>query len=192
MKLKTIAIAAVAVAACAPLAATQYRLKTSVTVDVIEGGRVVGKQTLKRGSIVTVEEDAEIAEGQKKPLAPAGVGKKIAKLVPSNMSNAMFQTQQPPKGATFRAELRLSSFYVGPFSGQESKYWAVDVSTKTEDWSYDDDLYGYAPKSLDVGKRLSVLLNDGKDHRCIVHVIPVRDAYYKDVVKIVDFEEYEP
>jgi len=188
MKLKITFAALVASVIALAVSAESLRVKYAVTVDVLnDSGAVVGQRKLKPGTVVTLDESAEPAQQDAKGKADAK-----GKLKPSQISPTMFKTEKPSAGAVLRAEVSLSSYYFGQFDGKSGKYWSVDIKAKNDDWSWGEIFQGYAPRSLDVGKKIAAELQDGKDHRCLIRVVPIRDAYVQNMVLIKAIEFLAP
>ena len=100
----------------------------------------------------------------------------------------MFKATQPAT-ATLRAEIELKNSYVGPFDGQEAKYWSIDIWAQNEGWDGGEWLTGYAEKSSPIGKRIIDLVKDGKKKKVIIKVAPAKVKNWDDLVYIEDFAE---
>ena len=180
--MKKIIITMLSFAAVSSMAAT-YRLKMSATVDVLdESGAVIGRHRLPAKTVITTVDAPSEA-------ASATPGKRrVGKLKPSKISPAMFKATQPAT-ATLRAEIELKNSYVGPFDGQEAKYWSIDIWAQNEGWDGGEWLTGYAEKSSPIGKRIIDLVKDGKKKKVIIKVAPAKVKNWDDLVYIEDFAE---
>ena len=170
--------------------AEQYRLKFPATVDIIEDGSVIGTKKLKAGTVLELA--AKTDTDVKTPtsgtrMAPGRSGR----LTPSNISPAMFKNEGKPK-TTLRAEIELGSSYYGQFETKKSTHWNIYIAAKNADWSYGERLDGYIPKSSPLAKRLIAAIEDGRPHRCLIKVSPVKDEIHDDLVTIDDFEILPP
>lgn len=181
--------------AAALLAATtiaeQYRLKFPATVDILEDESVTGTKKLKAGTVVEIS--SQTYTDVKTPTAGATrtAQGRAGRLTPSNISPAMFKNEGKPK-TTLRAEIELGSNYYGQFETKKSTHWNVYISAKNADWSYGERLDGYITKSSTLAKRLISVIQDGKSHRCLIKVTPVKDEIHDDLVTIDDFEILQP
>lgn len=164
--------------------AEQYKIKITATVDVLEDGKVVGQKRLKPGTVIeVVEADA--------PAAAAAQTKKdaqVGKLKPSKLSPIMFKNTRPAAGAVLRAEISLGDSYYGKFEGKEGQYWSIDIYARNEDWSGGESFYGYVKKTAPIAKQLISRIENGKDYKCLVKLLPIADPDYKDFVSINDVE----
>ena len=171
--------------------AEQYKIKFTATVDILEDGKVVGQKRLKPGTIVeTVESEATAAvESAAQPAKSAPRGK----LQPSKLSPIMFKNTRPAAGAVLRAEISLGKYYWGKFDGKENQYWNIDIDSKNDDWGYAEDFMGYVKKTTPIAKQLLAKLEDGKEHKCLVKLIPIADPDHKEFVSIeaVEFIDEE-
>ena len=169
-----------------PASAEQYKLKLPVTVDIVEGGEVVGTKKLKAGTLLQLSDVSEVplAEDAKES---KGLAKKGSKLTPSKISAMMFKNTQPVS-AVFRAKIELNDGYYGPFDGKDKMYWSICINAYDEKWEVAERLDGYVSKSSQVGKRLISVVKDGKMHGCHIKVKPVKYEDLKDYVTIEDFE----
>lgn len=171
--------------------AEQYRLKFSATVDILEDGSVTGTKKLKAGTVLELaaqtDTDVKTHTAGATRTAPGRAGR----LTPSNISPAMFKNEGRPK-TTLRAEIELGSDYYGPFESKKSTHWNVYIAAKNADWSYGERLDGYISKSSPLAKRLISAIEDGKPHRCLIKVSPVKDEIHDDLVTIDDFEILPP
>lgn len=177
--------------AAALLAATtiaeQYRLKFPATVDILEDGSVTGTKKLKAGTVVEIssqtDTDVKTPTAGATRTAPGRAGR----LTPSNISPAMFKNEGKPK-TTLRARIELGTNYYGQFEGKKSSYWNISIKACTDDWNYSDSFDGYIPKSSTLAKRLLSAIQDGKEHRALVKLTPIKDDTFDDFVTIDDFE----
>lgn len=181
--------------AAALLAATtlaeQYRLKFPATVDILEDGSVIGTKKLKAGTIVEIQSQTDTDVKTPTTGATRTAPGRAGRLTPSNISPAMFKNEGKPK-TTLRAKIELGSSYYGQFETKKSTHWHVYIAAQNADWSYGEGLDGYIPKSSTVAKRLISAIQDGKTHRCLIKVSPVKDEIFDNLVTIDDFEILPP
>lgn len=112
-------------------------------------------------------------------------------LVPSAMSPVVFRNTHPKAGAVLRAEICMSKYYAGPFEDKQEQYWNITVYTKNSDWSYGEDFSGYVRRDSRIGKRIFADVQDGKMHKCLVRIVPVKDPHGVDD-DLVEITAYEP
>ena len=161
----------------------QLRLKFPATVDILDGGKVVGQKKLKAGTVI------EVAD------APAAAGANEAKAAPklrlSKLSPIMFKTTRPAVAHVFNASIALADSYYGQFEGKEGQFWSVDVRAENAEWKSGETFYGYARKTAPIGREIAALLADGTSRKCRIKISLVRDPDWKDLVNIEAVELVE-
>lgn len=157
------------------LVAEELRLKSSATVEVVENGKVVGTRKLKAGTVIEVTESAPAEKG--------------GKLAPSEIAPALFKADRPAAGAVFRARLKLGTKDYAIDEKDRKAYYFVDVDVCTDDWSLSELFAGHVKRTSAVGKSLFALLKDGKEHKCLVKVVPY--GTLDDTVEIRAFDKAE-
>lgn len=172
MNAKTLAI--ILAAACSMAVAKQYRLKNTTTLDVIEDGKVVGKERLKKGTILEIPEA---------PNPSASAGKLI--------SPAVYKLSPGP--ARLRASAELSDFYGPVMEKHKADYWSINCFALGEDWSNGTRMFGFVKKNSDAGKRLFALLESGKAESVILAVRPLpKELYPYEANDYFLIEGFEP
>lgn len=172
-------------AAAASLA--EYRLKFAATVEVIENGVVVGKKTLKPGTLL-VEATAS------KPLPEPGttetpVDAASSRLPPGMISPIRLKVDATGKPTVIRARIQMYDELPVLFSAAEkSKHWSVQVCGYADDWSPSSMqiMTAIVAKDSPIGKRVEKVLSDGKDH--YAHVKVATTPRYPDFLELHDFE----
>ena len=174
MNTKTIVCAVAALSGIACLGA-QYRLKSSVRVDVLdEKGEVVETKTIPSGTVVTHEEDDKAGES--------------SRLKPSGMSVAEFKSRKPSKGAIFRVSISPSNHpsYYGIFEGKEKSVLQYDIDIREASGDFVTGFYGYCSRNSPIGKKLRLKVTDSSGVLAYVKVRPIKqmgdsDVYIDDI-----------
>lgn len=174
MNAKTIVCAVAALTGVACLGA-QYRLKSSVRVDVLdEKGEVVETKTIPGGTVLSHEEDDT-----------TGVA---SRLKPSGMSVAEFKSRKPSKGAVFRVSISPSNHpsYYGIFEGKEKSVLKYEIDVREANGDFVTGFCGYCSRNSPIGKKLRLKVTDSSSVLAYVKVRPIKqmddsDVYIDDI-----------
>lgn len=150
--------------------AAQYRLKSSVRVDVLdEKGEVVETKTLPGGTVVSQE------EGEKANAS--------SRLKPSGMSIAEFKSRKPSKGAIFRVSISPSNHpvYYGIFEGKEKSVLQYDLWIREASGDFVTSLNGYCSRNSAIGKKLRLKVTDASGVLAYAKVRPIKQMGDDDV-----------
>lgn len=176
--MKKIVIAIVASTCLFGIAETTYQLKSDVYAYMLdESGNKVRSGKIRAGTkIIIVQNEAKEAGGKSGSTITSG----------SYIAPKMFKASMPKmKPVEYSCECEISDLYCGEFYGCEKTHWSVSIKAYLRDGSDYESLWGYVAKSSPIGKKVSSILSDGKEHKMILVVRYTKNAEDSDSVEIV-------